>query len=78
MILRAIEEAIRTPKSEAVGLLDKLTVEHLLPQNGTLGDYPFADTMPLQTGETPERCRNLFSPRRGTSGDIHEVLIPLK
>jgi hypothetical protein len=57
MILRAIEEVSRTSKNEAVILPEKLTVEHLLPQNGTLQDYPYAGTMPLQTGETPERCR---------------------
>jgi hypothetical protein len=58
MILRAIEEASRTTRNEAVVLPEKLSVEHLLPQNGTLEDYPFAEMMPLQTGETPERCRS--------------------
>lgn len=28
-----------------------------MPQKGTLADYPFAATMPLETGETPDRCR---------------------
>jgi uncharacterized protein with ParB-like and HNH nuclease domain len=57
MILRAIEAHIRTSKSEAVTLPDQLSVEHLLPQKGTLMDYPYADELPLQVGESPERCR---------------------
>lgn len=57
MVLRAIEAHIRTTKSEAVTLPEVLTVEHLLPQKGAVSDYPYADPMPLQTGETAERCR---------------------
>lgn len=57
MILRALEARIRTPKSEPVTLLEGLTVEHLLPQQGKLSDYPYADSMPLEQEETPERCR---------------------
>jgi hypothetical protein len=58
MVLRAIEAATHTSRNEAVILPEKLSVEHLLPQNGTLLDYPYPATMPLQAGETPERCRN--------------------
>jgi Protein of unknown function DUF262/Protein of unknown function (DUF1524) len=58
MILRAIEERIRTPRNEDVILPDKLTVEHLLPQKGALSDYPFAETMPLEKSENAERCRS--------------------
>jgi hypothetical protein len=57
MILRAVEEVSHTSRNEAVILPEKLTVEHLLPQNGTLEDYPYGGAMPLQNGETPERCR---------------------
>lgn len=57
MVLRAIEAHIRTTKNEAVTLPDVLSVEHLLPQKGTLADYPYANELPLQTGETAERCR---------------------
>jgi hypothetical protein len=57
MILRAIEQRIRTPKSEAVTLPIQLTVEHLLPQQGKLSDYPYAEPMPLEQEETQERCR---------------------
>lgn len=57
MVLRAIEAHIRTSKSEAVTLPEMLTVEHLLPQKGFLSDYPYAEQLPLQTGETAERCR---------------------
>ena len=57
MVLRAIEARTRTSKNEAISLPDALSVEHLLPQKGTLADYPYADQLPLQTGETAERCR---------------------
>lgn len=57
MVLRAIEARIRTTKSEAVILPDFLSVEHLLPQKGALADYPYAETLPLLSGESVERCR---------------------
>jgi uncharacterized protein with ParB-like and HNH nuclease domain len=57
MLLRAIEEKMRTPRSEAIILPTSLTVEHLLPQKGSLADYPYAAEMPLGPDETPERCR---------------------
>jgi hypothetical protein len=57
MVLRALESRIRTSKSEAIILPAKLSVEHLLPQKGTLTDYPYAPKLPLATGETSERCR---------------------
>lgn len=57
MVLRAIEGQIRTRRNEAVRLPDMLSVEHLLPQRGSLVDYPFADPMPLGPNETPDRCR---------------------
>src|SRR5262249_40141297 len=56
-ILRSIEERIRTSRNESVTLPKQLSVEHLLPQKGTLADYPYAEKMPLQLTETPERCR---------------------
>lgn len=57
MVLRAIEAHIRTSKNEAVTLPDFLSVEHLLPQKGSIADYPYADALPLMTGESNERCR---------------------
>lgn len=57
MILRAIEAASRTTKNEATILPPRLSVEHLLPQKGSMADYPFATNLPLQPDETPERCR---------------------
>lgn len=57
MLLRAIEEASRSSKNEAVTLPDALTVEHLLPQKGTLEDYPYGDPMPLEGVETPSLAR---------------------
>jgi Protein of unknown function (DUF1524) len=60
MVLRAIEDKLHTSRNESVYLTRPLTVEHLLPQNGTLTDYPYAVTMPLESGETIERCRARF------------------
>lgn len=57
MILRAIEERVRTSKNERISLPDDLTVEHLLPQKGRLADYPYLQPMPSEQDETPERCR---------------------
>lgn len=57
MVLRAIEGAIRTTRNEAVTLPKRLSVEHLLPQKGSMADYPYASVMLLQNGETPERYR---------------------
>ena len=57
MVLRAIEDKLHTSKNESVYLTRPLTVEHLLPQNGTLTDYPYAVIMPLETSETVQRCR---------------------
>lgn len=42
MILSALELAMRNAKNEDVSLPSGLTVEHLLPQNGALSDYPYA------------------------------------
>ncbi|WP_290985863.1 DUF1524 domain-containing protein [Hyphomicrobium sp.] len=57
MVLRAIERQMRNPKNEANALPDELSVEHLLPQRGTVADYPYASDLPLQAGETTEACR---------------------
>jgi hypothetical protein len=57
MILGAIEAHIRTRRNEAVKLPVSLTIEHLLPQKGSLSDYPFDDAMPLLAGENSDRCR---------------------
>ena len=57
MVMTAIEAQTRTGKNEAFVVPDNLSVEHLLPQNGDLSDYPFANPMPLASGETPETAR---------------------
>lgn len=57
MVLRAIEERIRTARNETIVWPDQLSVEHLLPQKGALADYPYADPMPSRADETNERCR---------------------
>lgn len=57
MVLAAVEAQIRTAKNEAFNVPDSLSVEHLLPQSGSLTDYPFANPMPLAVGEAPEAAR---------------------
>jgi hypothetical protein len=57
MILRALERQMQTPKNEAPTLPVQLSVEHLLPQKGAISDYPYAQPMPVEPGETPEKCR---------------------
>ncbi|WP_243375066.1 DUF262 domain-containing protein [Microvirga solisilvae] len=57
MVLRAIEAHIRTSRSESITLPAKLTVEHLLPQKGSVSDYPYEEPMPLLEGEAYDRCR---------------------
>jgi hypothetical protein len=57
MVLRAIEERARTRRNEAIGLPDRLSVEHLLPQKGSLEDYPFAAAMPRKDNESDSLCR---------------------
>lgn len=43
MILRALGTEMTTSRNEQLDLAGKVTVEHLLPQKGTLGDYPYPD-----------------------------------
>lgn len=57
MVLRALEEAMFTSKTESSVLLGKLTVEHILPQKGSIEDYPYAAEMPIADGETIEQTR---------------------
>lgn len=56
-LLRAIDAQMLTNKSEAVLLPDGLTVEHLLPQSGTLSDYPLQTALHEGIVETPEFAR---------------------
>jgi hypothetical protein len=57
MVLRAIEERMHSRRNEAIGLPDRLTVEHLLPQKGTLVNYPYAAAMPRRESESDDVCR---------------------
>jgi hypothetical protein len=52
-----MEEALRTPRNEAISIPDRLTVEHLLPQSADPLVYPYATDPPLQIGETRELRR---------------------
>jgi hypothetical protein len=45
MLLKALDAHLYTSKTEQIILPENLTVEHLLPQNGSVSDYPYA-TLP--------------------------------
>ncbi len=57
MVLRAIEQHMRTRFNEAVSLPDQLSVEHMLPQKGALEDYPYPLDMPYLDQESDAQCR---------------------
>ncbi|KAB2728006.1 DUF262 domain-containing protein [Brucella anthropi] len=57
MILRALELKQRTSRNEAISLPERLTIEHLLPQNGQLDDYAYAPIMPALLNENDEQTR---------------------
>lgn len=56
MLLRALNDALRTPKSETLGASEKLTVEHLLPQEWK-PNYPMPEDLPLREDESAETRR---------------------
>jgi Protein of unknown function DUF262/Protein of unknown function (DUF1524) len=58
MVLQALEDRLHTSKNESMTINKALSVEHLLPQKGSIEDYPFADPMPLERTETSQQCRN--------------------
>lgn len=41
MVLKALQSAMRTNRNENLALLGNLSVEHLLPQNANLENYPY-------------------------------------
>jgi Protein of unknown function (DUF1524) len=55
--LRAVELALRTSKNESMTLPDNLTVEHLLPQNGKLVNYPYVANDLIEKSETEAKFR---------------------
>ncbi|MGI4732999.1 MAG: DUF262 domain-containing protein [Janthinobacterium lividum] len=57
MLLRAIESDLRKSRNEALTLPPALSVEHLLPQRGSRGDYPLATDGLAVGDETPDQCR---------------------
>lgn len=60
MVLNAIEQHIRSSKNETITFLEKLSVEHFLPQKGSVEDYPYVDGLPasvIHEGETEEMVR---------------------
>jgi uncharacterized protein with ParB-like and HNH nuclease domain len=56
MILQALNDALRTSKSESIILPEQLTVEHLLPQEWE-AHYPLPNGLPLNDEETAEQRR---------------------
>ena len=68
MILQALNEALRTSKSETIVLPDRLTVEHLLPQEWE-AHYPLLDDFPLDEEESAEQ--------RGHTLSIFRTILPV-
>ncbi|MET4356409.1 uncharacterized protein with ParB-like and HNH nuclease domain [Bradyrhizobium sp. RT9b] len=61
MLLKALDARMYTSKTEQVVLPENLTVEHLLPQNGALSDYPYALLPADKMGDSQdERRRKLL------------------
>ena len=52
MILKAIQAEMTTRRSEAISLDGPVTVEHLLPQQGLVTDYPYSENLELPDGIT--------------------------
>lgn len=57
MLLTAVERHLRTSKTEAVGIQDDLTVEHLLPRDWNPETHPFGDGRYIRDLETEEQAR---------------------
>jgi uncharacterized protein with ParB-like and HNH nuclease domain len=65
MILRALEENIRTSRNEPLEIPRSLTVEHLLPQTADPIVYPFSKEVPLANSETFELRRERLTHTMG-------------
>ena len=74
MILRALNDALRTNKSENIALPDKLTVEHLLPQQWEEVHYPLPTSVSLDDDETTEQRRDRLT---NTVGNLTLLTAPL-
>jgi hypothetical protein len=57
MVLSAIDAQMRSTKNEQIELPEDLTVEHLLPQQGNLNDYPMPNDFVIAGGEPLEGAR---------------------
>jgi len=73
MILKAIQTEMRTNRNENLELRETLSVEHLLPQNGSLENYPYSD-MELDGDWTREEDREY---RIHTVGNLTLLTGPL-
>ena len=73
MILRALNDALRTSKTERIEIPDGLTVEHLLPQEWER-HYPLPDGPELEEEETTEQRRQRLI---NTIGNLTLLTAPL-
>lgn len=74
MVLSAINSAMGTSKNEKHKLVDdSLSVEHLLPQNGSLANYPYAEEELDEDYSTEEYRRDLLH----TVGNLTLLTTPL-
>lgn len=73
MLLRAVNAEMGTKRNETVSIGD-VTVEHLMPQRGTVADYPYAPLTTDDVDATPElRRRRLMN----TVGNLTLLTGPL-
>ena len=73
MILRALNDASRTSRTEKIGIPHELTVEHLLPQEWET-HYPLPDGLQLDEEETVEQRRQRLI---NTVGNLTLLTAPL-
>jgi hypothetical protein len=74
MLLKAIDAEMSTTKTERIILPEDLTVEHILPQNGALADYPY----PEPNGETENEAPSVRRSRLiHTMGNLTLLTGPL-
>lgn len=74
MLLAAVDTAMRTSMNELVVTPVELTVEHLLPQQGSIADYPYPAEPEVPDGMTPDIRR---SKKIHTIGNLTLLTQPL-
>lgn len=76
MVLKALNDALHSTKTETITIDGQLTVEHLLPQSPSLEDYPYPleNELPLGDDEMPDTRRDRLT---HTVGNLTLLTQPL-